>query len=170
MNLYREDAKTCSPACRKRASRQKLPPALTSRDRWVRWTPVLRGQKMTKKPIRVSGQAASSTDPDTWSSYAEARRSTAGSGLGFVLNGDGIGCVDLDGVLADGVLDPRAAEFLNALDSFYVEVSPSGAGIHAWVEGGSPDGRKVFTLDNGLKVEWYSDGRYLTMTGRPFSR
>lgn len=88
--------------------------------------------------------------------------------MGFVLNGDGIACVDLDHVLVDGVLDPRARCFLDGLDSFYVEVSPSGDGIHAWVEGGSPDGRKVFTLEDGLKVEWYSTGRYLTVTGKVF--
>lgn len=161
MNLYREGAKTCSGKCRVRLSRQKLPIILTSRARWVR-------HDVAKRPLAVGGGMASSTDPATWSTYEDARKSDRGTGLGFVLNGDGVACVDLDGVLSGGALDPRAAEFLASLDSFYVEVSPSGSGIHAWVFGGSPDGRKVFTLDSGLKVEWYSDARYLTVTGKRF--
>lgn len=115
--------------------------------------------------MTVSGLNASSTDPETWSSYSEAKSSCVGEGIGFVLNGDGIACVDLDGVLSDGVLDPRAESLLASLDSFYVEISPSGRGVHAWVRGGSPSGRKVYTQDDGLKVEWYSDGRYITVTG-----
>lgn len=129
----------------------------------------MRGRKMTKMPIDLSGSPASSTDPATWSSYDDARGSSVGDGLGFVVNGDGLACVDLDGVLVDGVLDPRAARFLASLDAFYLEVSPSGSGVHAWLFGGSPDGRKVFSLEDGLKVEWYSDGRYLTVTGKRFS-
>lgn len=176
MNLYREGAKTCSPACRKRASRAAksaknkaestpIPAELRSIGRWVRWTPRRRGDRMTKVPVMISGHAASSTDSATWASFEDVAASTAGAGFGFVLNGDGIYCVDLDGVLVDGLLDPRAAALLESLDSFYVEVSPSGNGVHAWVRGGSPSGRKVYTQDDGLKVEWYSDGRYITVTG-----
>lgn len=162
MKFKRADAVVCSTRCRVRAHRKPLLPAeLTSRARWVR-------RDAAKRPLAVAGGMASSTDPATWCTYGEARKSERGAGLGFVLNGDGLACVDLDGVLADGALDPRASEFLASLDSFYVEVSPSGTGIHAWVLGGSPDGRKVFTLDNGLKVEWYSDARYLTVTGKRF--
>ena len=168
MNLYREDARTCSARCRKRVSRRRLPAELTARDRWVRWKHVKRAGRLTKMPIGLSGLPASSTDPVTWCSYDDARKSDKGDGLGFVLNGDGIACVDLDGVLVDGVLDPRAARFLASLDAFYVEVSSSGSGIHAWVFGGSPNGGCVFSLEDGLKVEWYSDGRYLTVTGERF--
>lgn len=169
MGLFRADAVTCSARCRKRVSRRPVvPDELTSRSRWVRWKYVKRAGKFTKMPVDLSGAPASSTDPATWCSHDAARKAGVGDGLGFVLNGDGLACVDLDGVLVGGVIEPRAAEFLAALDSFYVEVSPSGSGIHAWVQGGSPDGRKVFTLDNGLKVEWYSDARYLTVTGKRF--
>lgn len=116
-----------------------------------------------KVPLQVSGHAASSTDPATWAPFEDVRGSRYG--LGFVLNGDGVACVDLDGVLSDGVLDPRAVEFLATLEPFYVEVSPSGRGLHAWLWGGSPTGRKVYRLEDGLKVEWYSDKRFMTVTG-----
>lgn len=162
MGLFRADARTCSARCRKRVSRRpSIPAELTSRARWVR-------RSVLKRPLTVAGKAASSTDPATWSSFAEARASTVGAGLGFVLDGDGVACVDLDGVLDGGTIDPRAAELLASLDSFYVEVSPSGKGVHAWVFGGSPSGRKVYTQDDGLKVEWYSSGRYITVTGQVF--
>lgn len=162
INLLRADAMACSARCRKRVSRRpRIPVELTSRARWVR-------RSALKRPLTVAGKAASSTDARTWATYSEAHSSSAGVGLGFVLNGDGVACVDLDGVLVDGALDPRAADLLASLDSFYVEVSPSGRGVHAWVYGGSPDGRKVFKLANGLKVEWYSDGRYITVTGKAF--
>lgn len=166
MNLPRRGAKFCSQKCgtyyRRRLNRSPVPTELTSRDRWVR-------RNALKRPLTVTGRPASSTDASTWSSYSEAGSSSAGVGLGFVLNGDGISCVDLDGVLTNGALDDRAADLLKSLDSFYVEVSPSGKGVHAWVHGGSPSGRKVYTQDDGLKVEWYSSGRYITVTGVPFS-
>lgn len=170
MKFKRADAVVCSTRCRVRAHRKpSLPAELISRARWVRWKSVRRAGKLTKMPVDLAGLPASSTDPATWCSYDAARRSGVGDGLGFVVNGDGLACVDLDGVIVDGALDPRAARFLASLDVLYLEVSPSGSGIHAWLFGGSPDGRKVFSLEDGLKVEWYSDKRFLTVTGKRFS-
>lgn len=169
MRLKRADAVVCSTKCRVRAHRKSLlPTELISCARWVRWKYVRRAGKLTKMPVDLAGSPASSTDPATWCSYAAARKSIMGDGLGFVVNGDGLACADLDGVLVDGVLDPRAARFLASLGAFYIEVSPSGSGIHAWLFGGSPDGRKVFSLEDGLRVEWYSDKRFLTVTGKRF--
>lgn len=136
----------------------------------MRWKSAKRGNRVTKIPLTVSGKAASSTDEQTWSAYSTARNSSVGDGLGFVLNGDGISCIDLDDVLIDGVLDPRARNLLESVDSFYVEVSPSGNGMHIWTREPSPSGRQVYTQEDGLKVEWYSTGRYMTMTGNVFSK
>ncbi len=87
--------------------------------------------------------------------------------MGFVLNGDGLACIDLDGVLDGDTLDPRAVEFIDGLEvaPFYVERSPSGRGLHLWTWQASPTGRARYKLENGLRVEWYSTGRYLTVTG-----
>lgn len=131
----------------------------------MRWRSAKRGNRVTKIPLTVAGKPASSTDEQTWSAYSTAKNSSVGNGLGFVLNGDGISCIDLDDVLADGILDPRAEKLLDEVDPFYTEVSPSGNGIHAWVRQSSPNGHPVFTRHDGLKVEWYSTGRYMTMTG-----
>lgn len=158
-------ARYCSDKCRNyarlRRLRNPLPEELTSRARWVR-------RSANKVPLTVDGSNASSIDPSTWSSFDEANASTAGVGLGFAL-GDGIACIDLDHVIVDGLVDQRAIDLLQEVDAFYMEVSPSKDGIHAWVKTGSPDGRKKFTLDNGLAVEWYSHSRYITVTGEAFS-
>lgn len=158
--LVRAGARFCSTRCRVYSARRagRLPGELVSRDRWVR-------RDVFKRPLTVDGSPASSTNPRTWASYESVRGSSAGVGLGFVLNGDGISCVDLDHVIVDGVLDVRAEAFLASLNPFYVERSPSGDGVHAWLFDSSPDGRQVFSLPDGLKVEWYSDGRYITVTG-----
>lgn len=181
MMTYRADAVFCSTACRMRHYRASkrartateapqtspLPSELTDRPRWIRWRSQSRSGGTAKAPRRIDGTGyASSTDPSTWGTYEAAAESDHGTGLGFVLNGDGIACVDLDNVITDGVLDSRAEALISELTPFYVEISPSGAGVHAWVYGGSPDGRSVFTRPDGLKVEWYSHGRYLTITGR----
>lgn len=157
----RAGARYCSTRCRVSWHRTMgLPADLRRRARWVRFDE-------TKRPLQVDGRPASSTDPGTWSTFDEARASSAGAGVGFVLNGDGLSCIDLDGVLIDGVLDERAAAFIDALEvaPFYMEVSPSGRGLHLWTRQASPTGRSRYRLDNGLPVEWYSSGRYLTVTG-----
>lgn len=164
MVTARADARFCSTRCRvywHRAAR-RLPEHLTGRARWVRHT-------RDKRPVTVTGSAASSTDPSTWASFDAARRSVVGVGFGFVLNGDGITCIDIDHcVTADGI-DPRALEFIATAAPFYVEISPSGDGLHAWTMTAPPSERRRWTLDNGLPVEWYTDQRYMTVTGNRVS-
>ncbi|RRJ85914.1 DNA primase [Gulosibacter macacae] len=133
-------------------------------DRWVRWQ-LIDGRKV---PLQVSGRYASSTDSGTWSSYREASRAKVGDGLGFVLDGDGFGCFDLDDVLVDGDLLPAARKFLDEHESWLVEISPSGKGLHVWVYADSQAGW-VRDID-GIKVEFYTRGRYMTMTGVKFQQ
>jgi primase-polymerase (primpol)-like protein len=85
-----------------------------------------------------------------------------GDGLGFVLNGDGIVCIDLDHCF-DGVPSVQAQAVLDLFPDTYVEVSPSGTGLHIWGFAPLLKGRR-FTL-NGLSVEVYPSGRYMTVTG-----
>lgn len=157
--LARADAKFCSAKCRVyfNRGRRALPGQLTSRPRWIRYS-------ANKVPLQVTGGNASSTDPLTWSSFAEASDSTAGVGLGFVLNGDGIGCYDLDHCFMDGAPTAEAVEFVKSVNPFYVEVSPSGDGLHAWVYAEKAQGfRRTI---GGLNVEFYTHARYLTVTGK----
>lgn len=87
----RRHARFCEPRCRAAAARRRrtVPAELTRRPRWIRHT-------ARKVPLTIGGATASSTDPSTWSRYSEAAASGKGAGLGFVLNGDGVVCLDLD--------------------------------------------------------------------------
>jgi primase-polymerase (primpol)-like protein len=60
-----------------------------------------------------------------------------------------------------------ARRFLYKLPRTYVEVSPSGEGLHVWGRATVPTGRRV--LVDGLSVEVYGVGRYLTVTGEVFT-
>lgn len=152
----------CSTRCRVAAHRASaLPAEMTSRDRWVRWDLVPRGERLTKAPLTAAGRAASSTNPDTWSAYAEAKASKVGAGIGFVL-GAGIGCIDLDGALDErGRVAPWAQAILDDCPPTFIEVSQSGRGLHIF--GLMPIGRGRNRRDG---VEVYSVGRFIAMTGK----
>lgn len=152
----------CSTRCRVAFHRASIPRELRDADRWVRWTPARRGGRVTKVPLRPDGRAASSTDRETWSSYAQIRSHTR---KGFVLGG-GIGCIDLDHCLVDGVPTAAARRFLNSVPDTYTEVSPSGEGLHLWFRMAEGPGTK--RVVDGLSVETYSMSRYITVTGRRF--
>lgn len=137
---------------------------MTSRDRFVRWKLVQRRSKDTKVPITVAGRAASSTNSATWSTFNAAAASDAGRGLGFVL-GDGIGCIDLDHCIADGVVADWAQEVLAANPCTFVEVSQSGTGLHVFGFLEEGPGRKI---RDGRDIEIYSVGRYIALTGERF--
>lgn len=175
MMLYRADARTCSTRCRVRVHRAEakaaghIPSELRNRPRWVRWEPVARNGRTMKLPRTVTGRMASTALPSTWATYAEATASTVGDGLGFMLNGDGLAVLDLDDCLTDGKPTAAARCVLAAFPTAWVEVSPSGTGLHIWGTAPAQPGR-VWTTDDGLKVEFYTRGRYMTVTGRTYRR
>ena len=108
-----------------------------------------------------TGAWASTTDPTTWATYEDAR--ATGQPLGFVL-GDGIGCIDLDHCLDEhGIPNPVARELLAYYAGSYVEVSPSGRGLHIW--GTAAERRGFKRVWRGQAIEFYSTGRYITITG-----
>lgn len=158
----RADARWCSTRCRVAAhrSRRRPPAELIEGRRWVR-------HSARKVPLTVTGDAASSTNPATWATYAEACQSRVGVGLGCVLTGDGIVCIDLDHCLdPDGRPTAWAAELLARIPATWVEVSPSGDGLHVWGRAEFAGGRKV--ARPGWRAEVYGSGRFITVTGRPY--
>ena len=79
---------------------ENIPGELTEREQWVGWEDV-------KVPINVrTGNAASTTDPDTWSPFNEVREAVLSGtykGVGFVLTEDDpYTIIDLD-----HVIDPK---------------------------------------------------------------
>lgn len=156
----------CSGKCRTaacRARKPQLPAKMLRLDRWVSWKPVLRDGRWTKMPIMLGGLPASSIDPATWTSYAALRRCAR---RGFVL-GAGIGCIDLDHCLIDGKPTAVPRAFLAQLPPTYIEISPSGDGLHVF--GLIPEARGSRRTVGGLSVETYSVGRYMTVTGLAFT-
>jgi RecA-family ATPase len=147
-----------------------IPDALKRTPRWVCWR-MERGRKVPYDAKTINSRA-SSTDPATWASFTEAQTAyeerhadhDAFSGVGIVLNGDGLAGVDIDHCVSDGKPNPAALELLDSMGAAYIEVSPSGTGLRAF--GYAPP------LDSGCKgklagldLELYSEGRYLTLTG-----
>lgn len=148
----------------------RMPPELKALDRWVCWR-MEHGRKVPYD-ARALRACASSTDHTTWASFEaaytayEERRTEPDpfSGIGFVLNNDGLVGVDIDHCVVNGEPEPSAVELLTSLNAAYVEISPSGTGLRAFGYAESLDvGRKGKV--KGLAVELYSGGRYLTLTG-----
>jgi primase-polymerase (primpol)-like protein len=117
--------------------------------------------------MHPNGHWISVTDSQALSTYPQAKASRAGDGLGFVLNGDGIICIDLDHCY-NGAPSPEAMALIELLPSTYVEISPSGTGLHIWGKSQMATGRR-FTR-NGLSIEIYPNGRFITMTGNALNK
>lgn len=157
--------------------------------RWVGWQPEERDGRVTKVPHSPRGGRASSADPATWGTAAEARACAAklpspdaniGFQLGDLGNGIALGGLDLDSCRSTetGVIEPWAETLIRRLGS-YAEVSPSGTGVKlffhydpAALPGllrvmGSNGGRKWArgTGKHAPAVELYLTGRYFAVTG-----
>ena len=158
----------CSDACKMRAKRKQdaLPPAdMIMETRWVNWKQVRRGDRITKMPVQPNGDPAASTDAATWTDYDTASELRAGTGIGFVL-GDGFACIDLDHCYdSRNHLADWAKPLLALAGDTFIEISPSGDGLHIW---GLCKPRKGMKLRDGENIEAYSQGRYITVTGKPY--
>ena len=152
-----------------------IPAELRRLPRWVTWRAETEGSKTKprKTPYRADlpHTRASSTDPETWCSFEQAEAAYLDgdrTGVGLVLDGTGdLAGVDIDGCrdAATGTVDPAALALLEGMGAAYVEVSPSGTGLRAFGYAPPLETGAAGTLD-GLKLELYSKGRYLTLTGK----
>lgn len=148
-----------------------IPEELKGLRRWVCWVYEKRDpsdKDYSKQPkIAGSGRNASSTNPATWVSFEQASRAYATgrySGIGIVLDGDGLAGVDLDDCVVDGVPQPAALALLDGIGCEYVEVSPSGTGLRGLGYASNLESGKKGIVD-GVNVELYTSVRYLTLTG-----
>src|SRR5262245_24025883 len=137
-----------------------IPPELKELPRWVLWRyepPTEVRPDWAKVPYQARSvragriPRASSTDPTTWSDFAmalEAYQRGRWDGIGYVfsrrtkdypkLPNDLRAGVDLDDCLADaGTVAPWAVPLLDLVPT-YIEVSPSGTGLKAFVGGTKP--------------------------------
>lgn len=119
----------------------------------------------SKIPLNVyTGEAASSTDPATWSDFdtvmAAINQGYVGN-IGFVFNDNNIVGIDIDdGYDEDGLMSVLGADIVGKCRS-YTEKSRSGRGFHIILRGTLP-----FKGKNNLTgVEIYKAARYFIMTG-----
>ncbi len=159
---------------------ENIPQELRELEQWVCWRGEERDGKLTKVPYTAGTvRRASSTDPTTWSTFEEAFAAyefgfdalsdieygePSYDGIGFAFSGGDPFCgVDLDKCRdpETGDIAPWAQEIIDRAHEGYIEVSPSGTGIHIIIQGSVRGG--------GMRrgpVEMYSRGRYFTITGQ----
>jgi putative DNA primase/helicase len=148
---------------------QNIPVWLSARPQWIVWKVEARGYDLSKVPYAVeTGTRVDATDLLGWSSFGnavEAYRSPGGfySGIGFCLAScDPFVAVDLDRCrnVQTGKIAPWARKLIERVPDAYLEVSPSGTGLHLILEaklraGGMRRGR----------LELYSRDRFIALTG-----
>ena len=145
--------------------------ALRNEKVWVCWRRVEKDGREMKIPVNPrTGRAASVTNSDDFSSFAEA--------IGrchHVEDVDGVGVVFTEnmpysGVDFDKCLDAERRA-LNGTEKLlerfptYTEVSPSGTGLHSIGFGKLKQRKGLRGQINGHDVEVYSSDRYFTLTG-----
>ena len=153
-----------------------IPSSLRAQPNWLCWCAVHENGKIKKPPVQAAGQnqgrLADPTNQNHWTTFERACRfyemnrgeplqGGTLAGIGFALTTQaGIVAVDLDDCLVDGIIQPWAAEIVRAVGC-YVELSPSGRGLHIFMRGKLPwPGKRT------KQIEIYSHARYLTVTGR----
>jgi hypothetical protein len=149
-----------------------FPEELAALRQWVCWRvePDKNG-RATKVPYNpLTGKKANSGNPATWASLAEALDAQGKfnySGVGFVFTIEsGIIGIDIDHCLdEDGQPNEIAAEILQHCPKTYVEISPSGTGLHIFLRGVMPVGGN---RNSKTGVEMYNNARYFTMTGNVY--
>lgn len=152
-----------------------LPEEIKKHTQWCVYKiepPQKEGQHERKIPINpITGNGASSSDPNTWVDFDTASRlykeSNEYDGLGFFFNNDYIG-IDIDDIpeeikaFKDNPNNPNnTINWLNRLtEHSYLEVSQSGNGIHAIVKGSYP-----YTANRKDNFEIYGKSRFFALTG-----
>ena len=147
---------------------ENIPVRIRDLDRWLdwRWIWKPKAKKWDKPPLKTDGKAASSTNPETWTTFKDALRVVSQfDGVGFALGKEiGIVGIDFDDCRDPGtgeIFEP-AASLIREMDT-YAEVSPSGSGVKLLCDGVLPDRCKKVNHAAGIEV--YDGGRYFTITG-----
>ena len=124
--------------------------------------------KTEKRPIDCNtGEYADSVNPATWATFDKARAYAKENGyttVAYALDGkDGICCIDLDHCLDDnGEYSALAKEIMGKCGKTYIELSMSGKGLHIF---GKTQGMDVRSFSKDGDMEFYQEGRFISMTG-----
>ena len=151
----------------------EIPAEMKQHNCWVCWTKEERNGRTTKVPKnpKTCGNASTALS-GTWGSFAQAKTYYTGhldtiEGIGYVFTeGNGVVGIDIDHCIEDGhIIGKEIQELVDRCGS-YVELSPSGTGLHMYVKGKwNGDGRKNNNLGGGMAIEVYPSKRFFTVTG-----
>ena len=153
-----------------------VPEEMKQHNCWVCWSREERNGRMTKVPKNPkTGGSASTSLSGTWGTFAEAEKYYSDhveiAGIGYVFTeGNGVIGIDFDHcVEGSQIISEEIQELVNHCSS-YVELSPSGTGLHMYVRGKwkEPGGRKNNKLGGGMAIEVYPAARFFTVTGNAF--
>ncbi len=138
-----------------------IPDELKERPYWAYWD-------AQKRPKRAYGGGISINKGSGWIAFQKALNGLSEGneklwGVGTLLNGDGLVCVDMDQCVSNGRIDPRALALYEQMGFGYVEFSPSETGLHGF--GYAKRLRAFRGQINGINVEYYAQGRFMTVTG-----
>ena len=149
---------------------ESLPQEMKDRPNWVAiktWYNQEKG-KVEKRPIDCNtGEYADSVNPATWTTFDKARAFVKEKGyttVAYALDGKGgICCIDLDGCLDDdGNYSALANQVMRKCGKTYMELSVSGKGLHIF---GKTQGMDVRSFSKDGDMEFYQEGRFISMTG-----
>lgn len=159
---------------------ENCPQELRDLPQWVLWRFIWKDTAWAKVPLTVTGEPASSTNPETWSTYQDAvfayqQKLGFYDGIGLVFTREsGIVGVDVDECVtwteqewSDGSKTPRpkfdvwATRLILRLGEVYSEFSPSRTGLHFYVKANPEAACK----DSSSGIEIYAEARYFTFTG-----
>lgn len=154
-----------------------VPEEMKLQKNWVCWSLEERNGKQTKVPKNPrTGGNASVTLSGTWGTFAQAETYYVEhpeniSGLGYVFTeASGIIGIDFDHVIENGHITNEEIQSLVARCGSYVEVSPSGTGLHMYVKGKwKGTSRKNNNLGGGMAIEVYPSARFFTVTGGAYN-
>lgn len=159
--------------------------SLADQKQWVGWKYVERNGKKQKVPYNNNGPARTN-DPRTFLTQEQAILVNHADGTGIILGDLGNGfylCgIDFDTCISeDGQLAAWALPVIEKLGATYVETSPSGTGIKAFFLANEIDIPSIHMAlsgkgevwkpergDHAPAIEFYTAGRYFTVTYKPF--
>lgn len=153
-------------------SYEAVPQELKSLRNWVVWRAP---SKIPYNPADTQS-GAKANDASTWASYDEAVDAATLenlAGIGFEFGGTDCAGIDFDNVLDNGDPEAYVVEILEQLGNPYCEISPSGTGLHAFIQCPKiPGTKRKFSNGEHYGAEIYfgrEKGRYFTITGDRFS-
>ncbi len=165
-----------------------VPDELKFIPQWVVWRMLVRHGKKTKVLFDpITGRAASTTDPSTWRTFAEAElaKFVGGyDGIGYVFSkphniidgktGEFIRRIEIEdpycGIDLDDSLDenkaplPWAAPIIARFNT-RAEISPSGRGVKMFIRGKLPRVNEGKCRCRKGNIELYDRARFFTVTG-----